>query len=43
MPQPNNGLHPTADTPDFILRQRCGAAVDAGRYAASYLLTLTEW
>src|SRR5918992_6134031 len=27
----NNGMHPTADTPPVILRQRCGAAGDAWR------------
>jgi len=30
-PQHNNGMHPTADTPDFMLLQWCGAAGDAGR------------
>jgi hypothetical protein len=29
--KPNNGMHPTADTPDFMLRERLGAAGDAGR------------
>ncbi len=29
----NNGMHPTADTHHFMLRQRCGAAGDAWRYA----------
>jgi hypothetical protein len=28
---PNNGMHPTADTPDVIFFQRLGAAGDAGR------------
>jgi hypothetical protein len=27
-------MHPTADTSTFIFQQRCGAAGDAGRYAA---------
>ncbi len=30
----NRGMHPTADTPDFICPQTCGAAGDAGRWAA---------
>jgi len=30
---PNNGMHPTADTPLVIYFQRLGAAGDAGRYA----------
>jgi len=29
--QPNNGMHPTADTPPVMLRERCAAAGDAGR------------
>jgi hypothetical protein len=29
--QPNNGMHPTADTNDFIYLQWLGAARDAGR------------
>jgi hypothetical protein len=33
----NNGMHPTADTPPVMLRERHGAAGDAGRYAASLL------
>ena len=28
---PNNGMHPTADTPALMLRESCGAAGDAGR------------
>ena len=28
---PNNGMHPTADTIDFMLRQSRGAAGDARR------------
>ena len=32
---PNNGMHPTADTLLLIYLQWCGAAGDAGRYAAS--------
>jgi hypothetical protein len=32
---PNIGMHPTADTAALKLRQRCGAAGDAERYAAS--------
>ena len=31
---PNNGMHPTADTTALKFLQRCGAAGDAGRYAA---------
>jgi hypothetical protein len=27
----NNGMHPTADTQVLRLRERCGAAGDAGR------------
>ena len=34
---PNNGMHPTADTPAFIFLQALGAAGDAGRYAAREL------
>ena len=30
-PQPNNGMHPTADTLPVIYFQRLGAAGDAGR------------
>jgi len=30
----NNGMHPTADTLLLKFLQRCGAAGDAGRYAA---------
>jgi hypothetical protein len=30
----NNGMHPTADTRDFMYLHRCGAAGDAGRSAA---------
>jgi hypothetical protein len=30
----NKRMHPTADTNDFMLRERLGAAGDAGRYAA---------
>ena len=33
--QPNNGMHPTADTTDFKFLQSLGAAGDAGRWAAS--------
>jgi hypothetical protein len=29
--QPNNGMHPTADTKDFIFLQSRWAAGDAGR------------
>ena len=29
--QPNNGMHPTADTLALIYAQRLGAAGDAGR------------
>lgn len=29
--QLNNGMHPTANTPAVMLRERCGAARDAGR------------
>jgi hypothetical protein len=32
---PNNGMHPTADTTILKLRERCGAAGDAGRYASA--------
>jgi len=32
--QPNNGMHPTADTTILKFLQRCGAAGDAGRSAA---------
>jgi hypothetical protein len=28
---PNNGMHPTADTPPVMLSESCGAAGDAGR------------
>jgi hypothetical protein len=28
-------MHPTADTNDVILRQRCRAAGDAGRYGSA--------
>ena len=31
---PNNGMHPTADTLLLMFSERCGAAGDAGRYAA---------
>ncbi len=37
---PNNGMHPTADTPPLMLLQRCGAAGDAWRYAALLALAL---
>ena len=30
-PQSNNGMHPTADTMDFMLRESLRAAGDAGR------------
>jgi hypothetical protein len=30
---PNNGMHPTRDTPAVIYLQRLGRAGDAGRYA----------
>ena len=33
-PAPNNGMHPTADTPSVIFTQSRGAAGDAGRYTA---------
>ena len=33
-PQPNNGMHPTADTLLVSYLQTLGAAGDAGRYAA---------
>jgi hypothetical protein len=33
--RPNKGMHPTADTHDFIYLQRCGAAGDTGRYAVA--------
>ena len=33
--RPDNGLHPAADTPTLMLRERLGAAGDAGRYASS--------
>jgi hypothetical protein len=33
-PPPNNGMHPTADTTDFMFRESLGAAGDAGRYVA---------
>jgi hypothetical protein len=35
-------MHPTADTTDFKLRERCGAAGDAGRYAASERITVLK-
>ncbi len=31
---PNNGMHPTADTPALMYRESLGAAGDAGRWAA---------
>jgi hypothetical protein len=33
-------MHPTADTMFLIYLQRCGAAGDAGRYAASESFTV---
>jgi hypothetical protein len=30
-PTPNNGMHPTRDTIDVMLRERLGRAGDAGR------------
>ncbi len=36
---PNNGLHPTADTAAVIYPQRLGAAGDAGRSAASPVIS----
>jgi hypothetical protein len=35
---PNNCMHPTADTHDFMLRESLGAAGDARRYAAAHII-----
>ena len=40
---PNNGMHLTADTNDFIFHQSRGAAGDAGRYVAPNMRSLRFW
>jgi hypothetical protein len=37
-PPPNNGMHPTADTLFVKFLHSCGAAGDAGRWAAALMI-----